>query len=203
MTSGDDCSVKLWEVPQCNDDRMSDDSLLMRDPFLTLDGMTKKVTFTKFNPVVDNVLGTAANDGSVVTWDIAARTPVSTVDCKEACQSLEWDLFGRLLCGVFKDKSIRVVDPRLRAVALESPNSHQGNKSSRAVFLSSRNQSTDSGNHIVSCGFAPGAKREMFLWDTRKFSDPVWTNVCIILYACHIAIVDNRQQQWCDIPVLR
>ena len=142
-----------------------------------LEGTTKKVTFTKFNGVADNLLGTASNDGSVMTWDLSRKKALTKVDCKEMCQSLEWDFFGKALCGTFKDKSIRVVDPRARTIALESSNSHKGNKASRAVWLSSRNQSTDSGTYIASTGFGPQAKREMFLWDTRNFASPVWTNV--------------------------
>ena len=80
------------------------------------------------------------------------------------------------MCGAFKDKALRIIDPRTKLIAQESTKSHQGNKSSRAIWMASRNQPTDSGNFIVSCGFAPGAKREMFLWDTRKFLEPVWTN---------------------------
>lgn len=174
VTSGDDCVLKLWEVPA--HDPFHDKPLTLKDPVCTLDGLTKKVTFTRFNGIADNLLGTASTDGAVCTWDVGSQRLLSTVECKDACQSLEWDFYGKLMCGVFKDKAIRVVDPRAKAIAQESLNSHQGNKSSRAIWMASRNQSTDSGNFIVSCGFAPGAKREMFLWDTRKFSTPIWTN---------------------------
>ena len=171
MTSGEDCLIKLWEVPES-----SSSTNIIRDPISTLEGSAKKVTFTKFNGVADNVLGTACNDGSVVTWDVAHKKAISRVDCKDMCQSLEWDMFGSSLCGVFKDKSIRIVDPRSGLVGIESCNSHKGNKASRAVWLSSRNQSSDSGTYIASCGFSPQAKREMFLWDSRNFTNPVWTN---------------------------
>jgi coronin-1B/1C/6 len=169
VTSGDDCILKLWEIPH-------DNSVNLKDPLAYLDGESKKITFTQFNNVVDNLLGTASNDGAVSCWDLAKQRQVSTVDCKDSCQSLDWDYFGRLKCGVFKDKALRIIDPRSRTIAQETTKSHQGNKASRAIWLSSRNQSTDSGNFIVSCGFAPGAKREMFLWDIRKIADPVWTN---------------------------
>lgn len=168
--------MKLWEVPESVPDSESDSANIIRDPILTLEGSVKKVTFTKFNGVADNVLATASNDGSVMTWDVSHKRAMTKVDCKEMCQSLEWDFFGSLLCGVFKDKSIRIVDPRARSIALESSNSHRGNKASRAVWLSSRNQTTDSGNYIASCGFSPQAKREVFLWDSRNFTNPIWTN---------------------------
>ena len=174
VTSGEDCVLKLWEVPSL--DVSNDKPVSLKDPIVSLDGSLKKITFTKFNSVVDNLLGTGANDGTIACWDLAKQQQVSSVDCKDACQSLDWDIFGRLQCGTFKDKAIRVVDPRTKCVAMESFNSHQGNKASRAIWLSSRNQPSDSGNFIVSCGFANGAKREMFLWDTRKMTDPVWTN---------------------------
>jgi coronin-1B/1C/6 len=173
VTSGEDCVLKLWEVPSLDP---SAKPFTLKDPLLSMDGSLKKITFTKFNTVVDNLLGTGANDGTVACWDVARQQQISSVDCKDACQSLDWDFFGRLQCGVFKDKALRVVDPRSKTIAQESMNSHQGNKASRAIWLSSRNQPSDSGNFIASCGFAPGAKREMFLWDTRKMSDPVWTN---------------------------
>jgi len=143
---------------------------------LVLEGCTKKITCTKFNSVVDNCLATAAYDGATMVWDLDKKTYITKVDGKDACQSLDWDFFGNTLCGVFKDKCLRVIDPRQETVALESSNSHKGNKSSRALWLSGRNQPTDSGNFIVTCGFSNQAKREMFLWDTRKFEKPIWTN---------------------------
>lgn len=171
MTSGEDCLVKLWQIPG-----FDNASSPIREPLTVLEGNVKKVTFTRFNGVVDHVLATGASDGAVKTWDLANNMAISTVDCKDACQSLEWDYFGSRLCGAFKDKSIRVVDPRGQRIALESTNSHKGNKSSKAVWLSSRNQTTDSGVYIASCGFSNMAKRELFLWDTRNFSQPMWTN---------------------------
>ena len=148
----------------------------MRDQLLVLEGGTKKITCIKFNAVVDNCLATAAYDGTTMVWDLEKKTYITKVDGKDACQSLDWDFFGNTLCGVYKDKCLRVIDPRQESVALESANSHKGNKSSRALWLSGRNQPTDSGNFIVSCGFSNQAKREMFLWDTRKFEKPIWTN---------------------------
>jgi coronin-1B/1C/6 len=111
-----------------------------------------------------------------MVWDLEKKTYITKIDGKDACQSLDWDFFGNTLCGVFKDKCLRVMDPRQETVALESTNSHKGNKSSRALWLSGRNQPSDSGNFIVTCGFSNQAKREMFLWDTRKFEKPIWTN---------------------------
>ncbi len=148
----------------------------MKDQLLVLEGNTKKITCTKFNTVVDNCLATAAYDGTTMVWDLDKKTYITKIDGKDACQSLDWDFFGNTLCGVFKDKSLRVMDPRQETVALESTNSHKGNKSSRALWLSGRNQPSDSGNFIVTCGFSNQAKREMFLWDTRKFEKPIWTN---------------------------
>jgi len=176
VTSGEDCLIKLWEIPASVPESEADSANIIRDPISILDGSLKRVTFTKFNSVADNVLATACNDGSVMTWDLAQKRVTSKVDCKDMCQSLEWDFFGSSICGTFKDKSLRVIDPRRKGIALESLNSHKGNKASRAVWLSSRNQVSDSGSYIVSCGFAPQAKREVFLWDTRNFKNPVWTN---------------------------
>ena len=173
--------VKLWDIPQESNSAI--------EPLSVLEGNSKKVTFTKFNPVVDNVLATAANDGSVMCFDVSAGKSFLRIDCREMCQSLDWDFFGNALCGVFKDKVIRIVDPRHQAVALESRNSHEGNKPARALWLSNRNQPTDSGTYIASCGFSNNIKREMFLWDTRNFSKPCWQNVCdVFVYVTCVCI---------------
>lgn len=168
--------MKIWEIPS----EYSESASIIKEPLVVLEGNSKKVTFTRFNAVVDNLLATASNDGTVACFDVAKQKAFIKVDCKDMCQSLEWDLFGNALCGVFKDKVVRVLDPRHNVVALESPNSHKGNKAAKAVWLSNRGQPTDSGTYIASCGFSNQTKREMFLWDTRNFSEPCWTNVCII-----------------------
>jgi coronin-1B/1C/6 len=167
----------LWDIPSVvSAESNSESANLIRDPVCVLEGNSKKVTFTKFNSVADHVLATGCSDGTVRTWDVANRKYLSNIDCKDVCQSLEWDFFGTQLCGVFKDKVIRVLDPRSQRIVNESSNSHRGNKASRAVWLSSRNQGADSGTYIASCGFSAQAKRELFLWDTRKFDQPIWTN---------------------------
>lgn len=152
---------------------------LIKDPVAILEGYTKRLNSLKFNPVANNCLATSSQDGVVMTWDIQQSRYISKVDCKEASQSVDWDFFGSLLCGMFKDKAMRVVDPRQATVAQEADSSvcHKGTKPARAIWLGQRNQTADSGKYILSTGFSAHAKREMFLWDTRKIlSGPVWTN---------------------------
>jgi coronin-1B/1C/6 len=169
--------VKIWEVPSADPDTNPDVTNLIKDPIAVLEGYTKRMNCLKFSPTVDNCLASASQDGTMIVWDVEKSASTIRVDCKDASQSIDWDYYGNLVCGMFRDKALRVVDPRLEKVAMHAPSSscHKGTKPARAIWLSQRNQGSD--RHILSVGFSNSAKREMFLWDTRKLgSGPTWTN---------------------------
>jgi coronin-1B/1C/6 len=67
-TGSEDCSVKVWEVP---------DDLANGSTYSTakaqLKGHAKRVEMVKFHPVADNIVASASVDKTLRLWDINAQ----------------------------------------------------------------------------------------------------------------------------------
>jgi len=74
---------------------------------------------------------------------------------------LNWNLDGNLLVSHFKDKKIRVMDPRTGETTWESTG-HVGPKKGKVVFCGTNE------HYMTSAGYTKNGKGEVALWDLRN-----------------------------------
>ena len=71
--------------------------------------------------------------------------------------SISWNWDGSRFATTCKDKSLRVIDPRTGNVVAEKKKAHEGNKTSKCIFLKS--------GKIFTLGFSKRCDRQYGLWD--------------------------------------
>jgi coronin-1B/1C/6 len=161
-TGSDDCTVKLWSVP---DGGLTE---TMKEPILDIDAHMRKVVFTTFHPAADNVLATASADCTVKIWDVEAGECRSELAGHgQSIQDLKWSYDGSLIASSCKDKKLRVFDARV-SEAIASVQPHEGSKCSKCCWLGK------DGN-LVTTGFTRQSKRQFRIWDPRKLDKQIVT----------------------------
>ena len=95
--------------------------------------------------------------------------------------SISWNWDGSRFATTCKDKSLRVIDPRTGNVVAEKKKAHEGNKTSKCIFLKS--------GKIFTLGFSKRCDRQYGLWDP----------VCISYYEAsnfEIWLTKNTVSRW-------
>lgn len=74
-----------------------------------------KINIIKFNPITQNVLATAANNGEVTVWDTSSDVPKSGWSCLEASGhsilAMAWSSDGKYLATVSSNGILRLCEP--------------------------------------------------------------------------------------------
>jgi len=137
----------------------------------TLEGHAKKVHILKFHPTANNVLATASQDGSIKLWDIEAQAqaleynPNGEVTDPVFPTSFDWNADGSLAVTIWKDKKIRLYDPRdTKSVA--ALDGFAGAKKAALVWASNQDK-------ILGAGFGKTATRQLGVWDPKKMDTPL------------------------------
>jgi len=156
-TSSEDCSVKIWSIP---DGGLTEN---INAPLITLTGHSKKVGICRFHHVAMNTLATASLDHLVKLWDIEAGEKLTVDVHKDQILSLSLDLEGAQAVTTCRDKMVRVVDLRSNVVAAEAKG-HVGHKTQRAVWAKRQNR-------IITIGFGKLQERQVFTFDPRKMDE--------------------------------
>ena len=133
-SSSDDCTVKLWHIPEGGLIRS------LADPLVTLAEHKRRVPFIDWHPTANGILFSVGFDHSILVWNVSGAASgraqlINTIDCHpDTIQSISLNRDGSLLASTCKDKRVRVIEPRTgRVVAIGC--GHQGSKSSKVVFL--------------------------------------------------------------------
>ena len=162
-SGSDDCTVKVWGIPQGGVTEHID------DPLVNLSGHQRKVVCLRFNPTAEHVLASASSDTTVKIWDIEkglARTDIADKH-GQLIQDVVWSYDGSVLASSCKDKMLRLFDPRSGA-EIASVQAHEGSKTSKLVYLGSRET-------LCSVGFTRQSKRQFKIWDPKNMSQPTAT----------------------------
>lgn len=123
----------------------------------------KKVNLVTFNPTSEFVLASCSHDNTVKVWNVQKPDQNYSIACNDPCLSLEWNTNGSLLGTVWKDKTMRIIDPRANKFATET-RAHEGAKSQKFCWIGD--------DHCLSVGFSKDMHRQYFLWDTKNFEKP-------------------------------
>lgn len=161
-TGSEDCTVKVWGIPQEGLTQTID------TPLVSLDAHGRRVGIVRFHPTASNVLTTVGLDHKLKLWDIEEVACKSVVEgFGDTVQSLDYNLDGSLMVVTSKDKTVRIVDPRDKNFVSEAPG-HQGFKGSRVVWMKRK-------DIIVTFGFSRTSERQYFVWDPKQMEKPLET----------------------------
>jgi len=133
----------------------------------------KRMQNLAFHPLAENILLTTAVDKVIKLWDLnhnggaSERAALPAHD--GALASFTWNYDGSLLATTAKDKYLRIIDPRGNTIVAQTI-CHEGAKSSRGVWLGSKNQ-------ILTVGFVKGIpEREIAIFDPRNIGKRLFTH---------------------------
>lgn len=173
-TAGSDSKVKIWKIPEeINQDITQCES--------TLNGHAGKCTMLCFNQAAQGILASTAYDKIVCVWDIMKSSNLYSIQGsqKDYATCIDWNQNGSLLASTWKDKHLRMIDPRQKSIPIEAL-AHEGNKSAKVTWMGSY---TDL---VTTVGYNAQYMREIKLWDIKKIGQPVSTvkidNLAGILY---------------------
>lgn len=173
-SASEDCSIKLWSIPDGNDWEPTDvngrakkgDNLT--ENLVDLLGHRKKVTLLRFHPTAANVLASTSADYTVKVWDVESGEAISTTPKDSFGDNLisdvVWDARGEILATSCKDKNVRFMDPRAGAFHSTITKAHEGLKSVKLAYLG------DTGK-ILTTGTS--RQREVKIWDLKNLSKPL------------------------------
>ncbi|KAI9226594.1 MAG: hypothetical protein DHS80DRAFT_18482 [Piptocephalis tieghemiana] len=159
-SAGEDAKIMLWNIPE----EPMEESITT--PAVTLTGHRRSVGHVLFHPTASNVLASSSADHTIKLWDVEHGVEKQELDgFGDVVQSLSWNYNGSLLATTCRDKKIRIHDVRSNTV-IQSGNGHQGIKSSRVTWLGEYDR-------VCTTGFSRTSDRQLFLWDTKDFSNPM------------------------------
>ena len=122
------------------------------------------------NPVAENIIAVRGNkEISIVDLNTASqarKTPSGLFGSEISCMSFSEN--GNLIAASSKDKTLKVIDMRckLDTYCNVSVQSHTGTRPSQNLWLNTV--------HIFTSGHSSGVDREIFLWDIKQMSQPVF-----------------------------
>lgn len=131
----------------------------------TLEGHTKKIAYTAFNPVAENVLASSSFDFDLKIWDIQEQKQIANFVHPETAH-FSWSADGSQLITVTKDKTVRLYDPR-QPIAVTQFASLAGSKPARALFLND--------NKLMVVGFNQTSVRQYMILDSRNNASALTT----------------------------
>lgn len=155
----DDNSVKVWQVPE------NGLTSNLTEWLVDLHGHSRRVSYIEWHPTAENILLSAGLDFKCVLWNIEQAEPINIIDCHDdTIFSMSWKRDGSLFATTCKDRKLRIIDPRIRTVAMETQG-HAGNKSSKVVFSGH--------SKVLTTGFDRMSNRQLALWDVKNFRTPL------------------------------
>jgi len=161
-TAAEDCTLKVTVFPE---EGLTGD---ITEAAAALEGHQKKVSLVHFHPVANNILGSASYDNTIKIWDIQKGACAATIDFPEVCYSFEWNDNGSQIIAACKDKTLKILDPRVASSVLSTA-SFPGARGARSVWA-------DNKGRTVTVGFSATSVRQYMLHDPRNFTKPIVTN---------------------------
>ncbi|KAK7934116.1 hypothetical protein WMY93_005012 [Mugilogobius chulae] len=161
-SSSDDCSVKIWEIPENGLHSPLEEALL------ELEYHSKKVGIISWHPVASNILLSAGCDNIIVIWNLDTQEAAIELDMHpDLIYNVCWNFNGSLICTACKDKTVRVIDPRESKIVAEKEKAHEGVRPMRAIFLKD--------DKVLTTGFSRMSERHVALWDKDNMEEPLST----------------------------
>jgi len=162
-TASDDQCVKVSMIPAGG---LKAD---LTDPVQSLIGHNKKVTLVRWHPTATGVLASSSYDQTVKVWDVEKGTEALSFNeaNSDVPISIEWNEDGSQLASVWKDKMIRIYDPRVKNAVVKTQGL-EGPKGARVVWIHGQNR-------LLTCGDSKTKSRMWQLYDSKKWDTPLST----------------------------
>jgi len=155
ITASDDCTVKLWSLPE----NLSELSHLSPEEVWSLESRAELVVC---NPIADSLFAvSSANHVKLFDINKPRFEQEITLDC-DLIQSSAWSNDGRNLACTSKSKKLLIVDPRLSSGEVSWVGCHGNHKDSRVAWVSQ--------DKLVTTGFSLSRERELKCWDSRNLN---------------------------------
>ena len=162
-SGGDDCTVKLWGIPEGG---LTDTD---GEPLVDMHEHQRKITCLRFHPTAEHVLASGSADKLVKLWDMSAATCKVTMEAHpDMILDVDWNYDGSMLATSCKDKMLRLFDPRSGAQTA-TVEAHDGSKTTKLTWLGKENGT------LMTVGFTRQSKRQFKIWDPKKMSTPIAT----------------------------
>lgn len=177
-TASGDATIKLWQLPEDGETTASSPlpSMTEADASLTIASNRHSVRTVDFHPVVQGLLASTAQDNTIKLFDVNAggcELTSVTLPIGEGAMTanVSFNLNGGLISVACKDRVVRIVDPRSRAIVMATPDSSSSGvlgRNLRAVWAS-----TQSADTLFTVCSASSGLRTVHLWDPRSMDQPI------------------------------
>ena len=171
-TAGGDCVVKCWQLPRDADGPIP--SMTETDAAVTLKTHRHCVRTVNFHPTVQNLLTTTSQDMTIRLYDVSAGSEISclSLDLPDAALStnVSYNFDGSLMAVSFKDRVVRIIDPRLNNIVAATPESTSTvlSRNLQAIWCSS---SGGQSSALLSVSAVSSGTRMVHLWDPRNLTE--------------------------------
>lgn len=159
-SASEDCSIRVWNIPNGGLKEP------LRKELVKLVGHERRCLLVSWHPTAEHVLASAGADNMIFLWKVDSSEVLTEINCHgDLPLSISWNWDGSRFATTCKDKSLRVIDPRTGNVVAEKKKAHEGNKTSKCIFLKS--------GKIFTLGFSKRCDRQYGLWDPDKIENPL------------------------------
>lgn len=154
-SASEDCTVKIWAIPN---EGLSEP---LREEAVKLVQHEKRALLVSWHPTAEHILASAGADNMIYIWKVDSAEVLVSIDCHtDLPLSISWNLNGSQFATTCKDKTLRVINPRNGKVIAEKEKAHEGNKSSKCIFLKT--------GKVFTLGFSKRCDRQYALWDPKS-----------------------------------
>jgi len=154
-SASEDCTVKIWAIPN---EGLSEP---LREEAVKLVKHEKRALLVSWHPTAEHILASAGADNMIFLWKVDSAEVLVSIDChSDLPLSISWNLNGSQFATTCKDKTLRVINPRNGKVIAEKEKAHEGNKSSKCIFLKT--------GKVFTLGFSKRCDRQYALWDPKS-----------------------------------
>lgn len=118
---------------------------------------------------MSNLLLSHSSDGEIKFWDLEKQGAEGlSYKCHtDEVGSISWNWDGSQFASASRDKKLRLCDPRANSFAAETLG-HDGSRGMRIAWMGNSNK-------IVTAGFNKRSERQLSVYDTQKFDQPLKT----------------------------
>lgn len=159
LTCSNDGNLKLWTVP--SEGYIVDDT----SPTAVLTSSSTALRGISYHPSAASIVA-CRGIKEIQLFDILTGNCVKELsDFTGEIQSICWSYYGDLLASTTKDKFIQLSDIRASSVVCQT-SAHGNHRTSRTMWLGAS-------PYLFSTGFTNTHDREIAVWDSRNFTNPV------------------------------
>jgi coronin-1B/1C/6 len=144
----------------------------IKDPLLTLNGHTKRITAINFHPTANNILLSTSADYTGRIWDVTkGESALELAGHGDVLLGAEWSVGGQLLTAC-QDAKYRLYDIRTGKDPVVTQVAHEGTKGFHVSWLGNSAAATDAKKarpqFFATVGFSKSSERQLAIWGPSR-----------------------------------